>query len=70
MRILGIDPGLQTTGFGVVDVDGHRLSYVASGTIRTTTLALGDLPGRLKTGKTSGNFQTIIFRNTDINNLM
>jgi crossover junction endodeoxyribonuclease RuvC len=48
MRILGIDPGLQTTGFGVVDVDGHKLSYVASGTIRTTTLALGDLPGRLK----------------------
>ncbi len=34
MRILGIDPGLQTTGFGVVDVDGHALSYVASGTIR------------------------------------
>ena len=48
MRILGIDPGLQTTGFGVVDVDGQRLSYVASGTIRTTRLALGDLPGRLK----------------------
>ena len=52
MRILGIDPGLQTTGFGVVDVDGHRLRYVASGTIRTTGratgLALGDLPGRLK----------------------
>ena len=39
MRILGIDPGLQTTGFGVVDMDGHKLSYVASGTIRTTTLA-------------------------------
>ncbi len=48
MRILGIDPGLQTTGFGVIDVDGHALSYVASGTIRTTALALGDLPGRLK----------------------
>ncbi len=48
MRILGIDPGLQTTGFGVVDVDGHQLAYVASGTIRTTHLALGDLPGRLK----------------------
>jgi crossover junction endodeoxyribonuclease RuvC len=29
-------------------MDGHKLSYVASGTIRTTTLALGDLPGRLK----------------------
>ena len=48
MRILGIDPGLQTTGFGVIDVQGHALSYVASGTIRTTQLALGDLPGRLK----------------------
>jgi len=48
MRILGIDPGLQTTGFGVVDVDGHKLSYVASGTIRTTHLSLGDLPGRIK----------------------
>ena len=48
MRILGIDPGLQTTGFGVIDVQGHALTYVASGTIRTTQLALGDLPGRLK----------------------
>ena len=48
MRILGIDPGLQTTGFGVLDVDGQRLCYVGSGTIRTTHLALGDLPGRLK----------------------
>ncbi len=48
MRILGIDPGLQTTGFGVVDVDGHQLTYVASGTIRTTQLAVGDLPARLK----------------------
>ena len=48
MRILGIDPGLQTTGFGVLDVEGHKLRYVASGTIRTTQLALGDLPGRLK----------------------
>jgi crossover junction endodeoxyribonuclease RuvC len=48
MRILGIDPGLQTTGFGVIDVHGQQLSYVASGTIRTTALALGDLPGRLK----------------------
>ena len=48
MRILGIDPGLQTTGFGVIDVDGHDLSYVASGTISTTHLARGDLPARLK----------------------
>ena len=48
MRILGIDPGLQTTGFGVVDADGHSLSYVASGTITTTHLPRGDLPARLK----------------------
>ncbi len=45
MRILGIDPGLQTTGFGVIDMEGQRLSYVASGTIRTNKMELGDLPG-------------------------
>ena len=48
MRILGIDPGLQTTGFGVIDAEGHQLQYVASGTIRTTAQAMGDLPARLK----------------------
>jgi crossover junction endodeoxyribonuclease RuvC len=48
VRILGIDPGLQTTGFGVVDVDGHALAYVASGTITTTHLDRGNLPARLK----------------------
>ena len=47
-RILGIDPGLRTTGFGVVDVDGARLTYVASGTIKSTHLERGDLPARLK----------------------
>lgn len=48
MRILGIDPGLQTTGFGLVDCVGSKLAYVASGTISTKALAKGDLPGRLK----------------------
>jgi len=48
MRILGIDPGLQTTGFGVIEADGPRLSYVASGTIQTKAAETGDLPGRLK----------------------
>ena len=48
MRILGIDPGLRTTGFGVIDVAGHQLSYVASGTITTTHLPQGELPARLK----------------------
>lgn len=37
MRVLGIDPGLQKTGWGVVDVEGSRLHYVASGLIRTNT---------------------------------
>jgi len=47
-RILGIDPGLRSTGFGVIDVAGHKLSYVASGTISTLHLAQGELPARLK----------------------
>lgn len=33
MRILGIDPGLRRTGFGVIEAHGMRLSYVSSGTI-------------------------------------
>jgi crossover junction endodeoxyribonuclease RuvC len=48
MRILGIDPGLRTTGFGVIDLDGTALTYVASGTISTTHLDKGQLPERLK----------------------
>ena len=48
IRILGIDPGLQTTGFGVLEADGPRLRYVASGTIRTASADRGDLPARLK----------------------
>lgn len=48
MRILGIDPGLRTTGFGVVDVEGAALRYVASGTISTQHLDIGALPLRLK----------------------
>ncbi len=48
MRILGIDPGLRVTGFGVVDVEGAELRYVASGTISTTQIERGQLPARLK----------------------
>jgi crossover junction endodeoxyribonuclease RuvC len=36
IRVLGIDPGSQRTGFGVLDVTGSRLRYVASGVIRTS----------------------------------
>ncbi len=46
IRILGIDPGSRVTGFGVIDVSGSRVSYVASGCVRT---AEGSLPERLKT---------------------
>ena len=48
MRILGIDPGLRTTGFGVIEVQGSELSYVASGTISTVHLENSQLPARLK----------------------
>jgi crossover junction endodeoxyribonuclease RuvC len=48
LRVVGIDPGLRTTGFGVIDVVGSALSYVASGTISTLHLDKGELPARLK----------------------
>ena len=48
IRILGIDPGLRTTGFGVVDSEGTALRYVASGTIRSESASAGPLPARLK----------------------
>jgi crossover junction endodeoxyribonuclease RuvC len=48
MRILGIDPGLQTTGFGVVDAQGQALGYVASGTISTRHMVGQPLAQRLK----------------------
>lgn len=35
VRILGIDPGLRITGFGIIDKAGNRLAYVSSGCIRT-----------------------------------
>ena len=47
MNILGIDPGLQTTGFGVVHWANGKLHYVASGTITTTHLPRTDLTARI-----------------------
>jgi crossover junction endodeoxyribonuclease RuvC len=46
MRILGIDPGLRITGFGLIDQDGSSLTYVTSGVIRTPDASL---PERLHT---------------------
>ena len=34
MRLIGIDPGLRHTGWGVIDTEGNRLRHVAAGTIR------------------------------------
>ncbi len=35
IRIIGIDPGLQRTGWGVIDCIGSKLIFVAAGTIRS-----------------------------------
>lgn len=45
MRIIGIDPGLQCAGWGVIDIEGNKLTYVAHGVIRTG--ARDPLPVRL-----------------------
>jgi len=46
ITILGIDPGLRITGFGIVNKIGNKLAYVTSGCIKAPE---SDLPGRLKT---------------------
>ena len=37
VRILGIDPGLRITGFGVIEKIGEKITYIASGTIKTAS---------------------------------
>ena len=39
MRILGLDPSLASTGWGIIEVDGNRLRYVADGFIKTDAKA-------------------------------
>jgi crossover junction endodeoxyribonuclease RuvC len=57
IRILGIDPGLRVTGFGVIEVIDGKLSYVTSGVIKTAAAKKNtiegeddkeELPARLK----------------------
>jgi crossover junction endodeoxyribonuclease RuvC len=36
IRIIGIDPGLRTTGWGVIEATGARIVFVASGAVRST----------------------------------
>jgi len=46
VRILGLDPGLRVTGYGIVDKSGQTLDYVTSGVVRTASG--GELPERIK----------------------
>jgi crossover junction endodeoxyribonuclease RuvC len=57
IRILGIDPGLRVTGFGVIESIDNKLIYVTSGVIKTASAKKNvvegeddreELPGRLK----------------------
>jgi crossover junction endodeoxyribonuclease RuvC len=45
VRILGLDPGLGTTGWGLIEAEGNRLSHIANGQLTTKTSA--ELPRRL-----------------------
>jgi crossover junction endodeoxyribonuclease RuvC len=51
IRIVGFDPGLSRTGWGVIEVTGNRLAHIANGVIVTTTaLSLGNRLAALHTG--------------------
>ncbi len=53
MRLLGIDPGLQRTGWGIISVDGNRLRPVAAGVLRSTaTRSLAERLAELHAGLT------------------
>jgi crossover junction endodeoxyribonuclease RuvC len=45
VKLLGLDPGLGTTGWGVIRADGNRLSHIANGQLKTNPAA--PLPDRL-----------------------
>ena len=46
VRLLGLDPGLRFTGWGVIEVDGNRLRHIADGVIATDSAL--PVPSRLK----------------------
>jgi crossover junction endodeoxyribonuclease RuvC len=57
VRILGIDPGLRLTGFGVIEKVGEKITYIVSGVIKTASAKKNivegeddreELPARLK----------------------
>ncbi len=43
MLLIGLDPGLQTTGWGVIEAQGNRLRHIANGAVKSrATEALAD----------------------------
>jgi len=42
-RILGLDPGLGTTGWGLIQADGNRLSHLANGQLKTDAAAVEEV---------------------------
>jgi crossover junction endodeoxyribonuclease RuvC len=52
-RIIGIDPGLRRTGWGVIEVEGSRLSFVACGCVESSDkLSLAERLRQLHAGLT------------------
>ena len=47
MRLIGLDPGLRNTGWGIIDFIQNKITWIASGTISPKTNL--ELPERLKT---------------------
>ena len=50
LRIIGVDPGLRCSGYGVIDTDGVRHRYVGSGQIRPAGEAMPERLGELFLG--------------------
>ena len=60
MRVLGVDPGLRRTGFGLIESKGQTWFYLASGTINTADAPTEDLPTRI--GVLFSGLQEVISR--------
>ena len=56
MRVLGIDPGLRATGWGVIDVADGRLAHVANGVIKPSPT----LPDALRLGRIADDLSAVI----------
>jgi crossover junction endodeoxyribonuclease RuvC len=56
VKILGLDPGLGTTGCGLIQADGNRLSHIANCELTTNTSS--PLPSRLAT--LAGQLETLL----------